>query len=255
MTDERRTNGEATQGGDVASPADRALAAALRAHASRPAAPPALRARIEAALSAEVAGLGGHGRAGPEAPTPRWRVAAPAMAAALGGLVLAAVSVVSWTALPGAGRRLAADTVREARAAYDRLEARGPTAPADDAADLSRRLTDALGVPVRIATPPGGQVRTQGTAPVTLFGRDGMAVFFEAGGETVTLAFVPSPRGLPSENRVRIGRGRPFVAAAGGTRLVLWRQGPLFCALAGDLPEARLTALFRTVRPGIQVGS
>ncbi|HEX7126024.1 MAG TPA: hypothetical protein VF406_09635 [Thermodesulfobacteriota bacterium] len=253
MTDERRTDRDGTLGEEVL-PEDRALAAALRARASRPPAPPALRARIEAALAAEVAALGRGGPRRGEAPAPRWRVAAPAVAAAVAGLVLAAVSAVTWMALPGAERRLAADAVREALAAYERLEARGPTAPADDAVELSRRLTDALGVPVRIATPPGGRIRSRGTAPVTLFGRDGMAVFFEADGETVTLALVPSPRTLPPENRVRIGRGRPFVAGAGGTRVVLWRQGPLFCALAGDMSEPDMTAFFRAVRPGIQVG-
>lgn len=250
MTDERHADGGGMQDGDV-STADRALAALLRAQASRPPAPPALRARIEAALSAEVAAAGTGGRA----PAPRWLVAAPALAAGVAGLVVAAVAAVTWMALPGAARRLAADTVRETRVAYDRLEARGPAEPVDDAAELSRRLTDALGVPVRVATAAGdGRVRAWGTAPATLFGRDGVAVFFEAGGETVMLTLVPSPTGLPRENRVRIGRGRPFVAATGGTRFVLWRQGPLFCALGGTLPEAQLTALFRALRPGIEVG-
>lgn len=253
MTDERRTDRDDTPVEEV-SPEDREPVAALRAYASRPAAPPALRARIEAALAAEVAAIGrGTGRRG-TAPSGRWRVAAPAIAAAAAGLLLAAASVATWMALPDAERRLAADAVREARAAYDRLEALGPTAPADDPDELSRRLTDALGVPVRIAVPAGGRIRSQGTAPVSILGRDGMAVFFEVDGETVTLAFVPSPRTLPPENRVRIGRGRPFVAAAGGTRVVLWRQGPLFCALAGDISEPEMTAFFRAVRPGIEVG-
>lgn len=165
------------------------------------------------------------------------------------------VTAATLTSLPGTSRRLAADTVRAAQVEYDRLEAQGPTVLVDDPAALSRRLSDALGVPVRIAEPAGGQVRTRGTAPAALFGRDGVAVFFEAGGKTLMLTLVPSPTGLPPENRVRLGRGRPFVAAAGGTRFVLWRQGPLFCALAGDLSEARLTALFRNLRPGIQVGT
>lgn len=257
MTDERRTDGNGTQDGEARAPADRAFAAAIRAHVSRPAAPPALRARVEAALAAEVARAAGTaGATGEAALPPRtgWRVAAPALAAGLAALLVAAATAAMWSALPDTSRRLALDAVREAQAEYERLEEAGPTFTTDDPAALSQRLTDGLGVRVRIGDPPGGRVRPRGTAPSTLFGSQGVAVFYVAEGETITLSFVPSPAGLPQEGRVRLGRGRPFVAAARGTRFVLWRQGPLFCALAGDFPERTLTAIFRTIRPGIEVG-
>lgn len=235
------------------SPADRALAAAIRAHVTRPTAPPALRARVEAALAAEVARMGA--RAGVEPRLAGWRVGAPALAAGLAGLLLGAATAATWWALPDTSRRLALDTVREAHVEYERLEEEGPSFTDDDPGVLSQRLTDALGVRVRIGDPPGGRVRPRGTAPSSLFGTQGVAVFYEVDGETITLSFVPSPTGLPREGRVRLGRGRPFVASASGTRLVLWRQGPLFCALAGDFPERTLTSIFRAIRPGIEVGS
>jgi hypothetical protein len=264
VTDDRRTpfrpegrpaiDPDGAGGGlEDASPADRALVEALRARASRPAAPPALRAAVEAALAAEVARVrAGGGAAGAAAPRVPW---VPALAAGLAALLLAGASAAFWLGLPAAGRRVAGDVARAAGAEYARLEATGPAEPARDPASLAARLTAALGVPVRLAWPRDPRLAPRGTAPSRLLGADGVAVFFEADGAVVTLSLVPSPRGLAAENRVRLGRGRPVVTSAGTHRFVLWRQGPLMCALAGDLPERRLTAIFRAVRPGLEVGS
>jgi anti-sigma factor RsiW len=244
-------------GHEYGTPAGNALAALLRDRASRTPAPAALRARVEAALANEIAAARAErpGAPGQRRVAPRRATGSPALAAGLAVLLLAGTAATLHLALPAAARRLAADAVMAAHVEYERLEHEGPTERTSEAGALAARLTAALGVPVRLRAPAAPGVRVTGSAASSLFGDPGAAVFFEADGKLVTLTLVKSAKALPAENRVRLGSRRPMVAAVGDSRLVLWRQGPLFCALAGDLPEAQMTALFDAIRPGLVVGT
>lgn len=267
MSEERHGSGPGGAAGAEPGAADRGLAELVRTRASRPAAPPALRARVEAALAAEIEAIGraGGGRGAPAAagpgrplrrqpPVSRARWWAPAFAAGLAALLVAGVSALVWVGYPAAERRLAADAVRSVLAEYRRLEASGPADPVQSAAELSARVSAALRVPVRLGEPRASGVRLAGLAPTSLFGAPGVAVFIAVDGRIATLSLVPSGRSVPRDGQVRLGRRRLFMAAEGGERTIIWRQGPLICALTGELPEPRLTALFLAIRPGLEVG-
>ncbi len=220
--------------------AEASLHAVIRTRAPRYAAPPALRARVQAAL--RQAGPAAEPRWGAWLFLHPWRVGG--LAAALAALVVVWIGT-TWLAADPASRLIvgAVEEHREyAREAMDR--------PAPNAADLLAALRSRAGFALGPLFPGDSEAQLITTTTAELRGKPAAALVYRNGpGRYTTLLLMPGAGvTIPAEDRLSIETFKPHHRVASGKQILFWKQQDLACLMVSDLDEPALAAFFLKIR-------
>lgn len=217
-----------------------ALRALIRERAPRYPAPPALRARVQAAL--REAGprrvVGGRSWLSLRP----WRVGG--IAAALAALVAVWVGTTWLSADPVS--RLVSQAVDEhveyAREAMHR--------PAPDAAGLLAALRSRAGFPLGPLFPGDADTQLVSTTTAELRGTPAVALVYRSGPERYTTLLLMPGAGvtIPAEDRLPIETFTPHHRVASRKQILYWKQNDLACVMVSDLDRGGTAALFLKIR-------
>jgi anti-sigma factor RsiW len=219
--------------------ADGALIAAVRA-LRRPAAPPALRRRLERLES----GTG-----------PRGWLARPWVTAALAALLVAAV-LAPWVRFRTDGptdvlEQLIQSGVAEHRRILLQVEL-GPGEVSDPAAlfERVRTLTD---VPVPAVFAGVGELRLLAARPTLLADRKGAAATLRYPASPIVTYFVLPGKDLPmpAKGRVQIEQYRPHMRQVDDLQVIYWKQGELAYLMVSGLDDPKTRQLFLKMRKAL----
>jgi anti-sigma factor (TIGR02949 family) len=214
--------------------------ALVRGHAPRYTAPPALQARIRAAL-----------RDAERPPRTVWRDWVrhhPWLKGALVG-AMAAVAVVwaggAWLARDPVARLVAAAVDEHVEYARETMHL-----PVPDAEELLRRVRSEAGFRL------GPLFRGDAEAPLVLAavtevrGTRAVALVYRNGPERyTTLLVMPGADAvIPAEDRLAIESFTPHHRVASSKQVLYWKQREVACLLVSDLDQSSLSALFLKVR-------
>lgn len=217
--------------------------ALIRERAPRYPAPPALRARVQAALSDA-------GRR----PAAGWRSwlslhpwRAGGVAAALAALVAVWVGT-TWLAADPVSRlvsRAVDEHVEYAREAMHR--------PAPEAAGLLSALRSRAGFPLGALFPGDADTQLISTTTAELRGTPAVALVYRNGPDRyVTLLLMPGADvTIPAEDRLAIQTFKPHHRVASGKQILYWKQNDLACLMVSDLDRAGTAALFLKIRKAV----
>ncbi len=216
------------------------LHALIRTQAPRYAAPPALRAGVQAAL-----------RQAERAAGPRWRAwlflhpwRVGGLAAAFAALVFAWVGTSWLTSDPVV--RLVALAVNE----HKEYEQEAMHRPAPDPKDLLATLRSRAGFPLGPLFPGDAEAQLITTTTAELRGKTAAVLVYRNGsGRYTTLLLMPGAGvTVPAEDRLSIETFKPHHRVASGKQVLLWKQKDLACLMVSDLDERATAAFFLKIR-------
>lgn len=220
--------------------AEEQFSALVRGHAPRFTAPPALQARIQAAL-----------RDAERPPRMVWRARVRRHPWLTGVLVgaMAAIAIVwvggGWLARDPVSRLIAAAVDEHGEYAREAMHR-----PVPDAEELLRRVQSEAGFPL------GPLFRGDAEAPLIsatvseVRGTRAVGLVYRNGPERyTTLLVMPGAAAvIPAEDRLTIESFRPHHRVASSKHVLYWKQHDLAYLLVSDLDQSGLSAMFLKVR-------
>jgi anti-sigma factor (TIGR02949 family) len=240
MADAVRAHAAACAGCAEALRVEAAMRALIRERAPRFPAPPALRARVQAAL--QDAG---------RRPAAGWRTWLSLHPWRVGGCAVALAALVAvwvgtaWLTADSVSRlvsRAVDEHVEYAREAMQR--------PAPDAAGLLAALRSRAGFPLGTLFPGDADTQLISTTTAELRGKPAVALVYRNGPERyTTLLLMPGADvTIPAEDRLAIQAFKPHHRVASGKEILYWKQNDLACLMVSDLDRAGTAALFLKIR-------
>jgi len=217
-----------------------ALHALIRERAPRYAAPPALRARVQAALRKSEVPISSGWRA--------WLSLHPWMGTGLAGALVALIAVwvgTTWLAADPVARlvsRALDEHVEYAREAMHR--------PAPNPVDLLATLRSQAGFALGPLFPGDAEVQLISTKTAELRSKPAVALVYRNGPERyATLLLMPGADAtIPAEDRLPIESFKPYHRVASGKQVLYWKQNDLACLMVSDLDGPATAALFLKIR-------
>ncbi len=219
------------------------MRALIRERAPRYVAPPALHARVQAALHDAV-----------RRPATGWRSWLALRPWKVGALVAGCAALVAvwigttWLAADPVSRlvsRAVDEHVEYAREAMHR--------PAPDAAGLLATLRSRAAFPLGPLFPGDADARLISTTTAELPGKPAVALVYRSGPERyTTLLLMPGADvTIPAEDRLAIQAFKPHHRVASGKQILYWKQNDLAYLMVSDLDRDASAALFLKIRKAV----
>jgi len=216
------------------------LHALIREQAPRYSAPPALRARVQAALRTAERPMASGWRA--------WLLLHPWQASGLAGALAALVAVwvaTGWLAADPASRLVSLAVEEHVEYAQEAMH-RPPPNPAELLAALRSRAGFAIGP----LFPGDTEAPLMSTTTAELRGNPAVALVYRNGpGRYTTLLLMPGADvAIPAEDRLAIESFTPHRRVTSGKQVLFWKQNDLACLLVSDLDGPATAAFFLKIR-------